>query len=101
METKGEQSFRIPSAAFSRRGFLKASTTIAAAVGSSQMPAPAQTSGRVIAYIGTSFNATKGKGIYTFDVNTTDGTLTRRNCSRAYQDLPLSHCTLTRSFSIP
>ena len=27
METKGEQSSRTPSAAFSRRGFLKASTT--------------------------------------------------------------------------
>ena len=74
METKGEQSLRIPSAAFSRRGFLKASTTIAAAVGSS-MPAPAQSaSGRTIAYVGAYTD--KGKGIHMFDVNATDGTLT-------------------------
>lgn len=59
METKGEQSPRTPSAAFSRRGFLKASTTLAAAA--TQIPALAQSSaGQVIAYIGAYTD--KGKG---------------------------------------
>jgi 6-phosphogluconolactonase len=73
METKGEQSPRIPSVAFSRRGFLKASTTLAAAA--TQIPAMAQSSsGQVIAYIGAYTD--KGKGIHMFSVNPTDGTLT-------------------------
>ena len=74
MESKGEQSSRTPSAVFSRRGFLKASTTLAA-VGV-QIPALAQSgSGQVIAYVGTSSG--NGKGIHIFNVNTTDGTLTQ------------------------
>ena len=82
METKGEQSSRTPSAAFSRRGFLKASTTLAA-VGS-QIPALAQSgSGQVIAYVGTS-SGSKGKGIYIFNVNTTDGTLTQTKTSHGH-----------------
>src|SRR3954447_11994301 len=74
MEMKGEQSSRTPSVGFSRRGFLQASTTLAAA--GAQIPALAQSgSGQVVAYVGTS--AGNGKGIHIFNMNTTDGTLTQ------------------------
>ena len=73
MENKGEPSTGTPSAAFSRRGFLKASTTLAA-VGA-HMPAVAQSgSGQVIAYVGAYTD--RGKGIHMFSVDPTDGTLT-------------------------
>jgi len=56
--------------AFSRRGFLKGTTALAAAVGA--IPTKAQT-GQVIAYVGP--NSDKGKGINIFYVNASDGSL--------------------------
>lgn len=72
MDSKGEASPRIPSAEFSRRGFLKASTTLAAL--GSQTPVAAQTSGQSIAYIGAYTD--RGKGIHMFSVDPADGKLT-------------------------
>jgi 6-phosphogluconolactonase len=60
-------------APFSRRGFLRASTTLAALA--VQAPLQAQSgSGQVIAYVGAYTD--KGKGIHMFNVNTSDGTWT-------------------------
>ena len=73
METNIQPAPHTISADVSRRGFLKVSTTLAAAT--TQAALLAQTSsGQVIAYIGA--YTAKGKGINIFNVNTTDGTLT-------------------------
>ena len=68
MEPTKKESARTP---FSRRGFLRGSTALAAlgAAGT----ATAQ-SGQVIAYVGAYTD--RGRGIHMFNVNPTDGTLT-------------------------
>lgn len=72
-ETNGQPAPRTTSAVFSRRGFLKTSTTLTALA--AQTLSLAQSgSGQVIAYVGAYTD--KGKGIHMFSVNTTDGTLT-------------------------
>jgi 6-phosphogluconolactonase len=71
MEPTNKDVSNAPLSAFSRRGFLKGSTALAAL--GSAIPVAAQ-SGQIIAYIGTSTG--NGKGIHMFSVNTTDGTLT-------------------------
>jgi 6-phosphogluconolactonase (cycloisomerase 2 family) len=68
MEPTKQKSTRTP---FSRRGFLKGSTALAAM--GAATTANAQT-GQTIAYVGAYTN--RGKGIHMFNVNSTDGTLT-------------------------
>jgi 6-phosphogluconolactonase len=72
METTKQEIASTSLSAFSRRGFLKGSTALAAL--GSAAPAGAQQGGQVIAYVGAYTN--RGKGIHMFTVNTTDGTLT-------------------------
>ena len=83
MEAKPRSTSSTASAAFSRRGFLKASTTLAAVA--AQVPSFGQSgSGQVLAYIGA--YTAKGKGINIFNVNTTDGALTPTKIFTAVQD---------------
>ncbi|MBC8167273.1 MAG: lactonase family protein [Bryobacteraceae bacterium] len=70
MEINKPDLFPAAIRAFSRRGFLQASTALAAA---SATPAFAQ-SGRTIAYVGAYTD--RGKGIHMFNLNPADGTLT-------------------------
>jgi 6-phosphogluconolactonase len=73
MESKDETPARPSSAAFSRRGFIKASTALAAI--STQQPMAAQSSaGQAIVYVGAYTD--RGKGIHMFSVNAADGKLT-------------------------
>lgn len=71
MEPKNKEADGTPFPAFSRRGFLKGSTALAA-LGAAN-PAEAQ-SGQIIAYVGAYTD--RGKGIHMFYLNPADGVLT-------------------------
>jgi len=66
---------------FSRRGFLKAATTVAAVART--VPLRAAT-GQVVAYVGAYTDKDKN-ALYIYDLNPADGTLTRRT---VFQDVP-------------
>ena len=66
---------------FSRRGFLKGAAVVAAA--SQTLPLKAA-SGQIVAYVGAYTDAA-GNGLYIYDLNSNDGTLTRRT---AFKDYP-------------
>lgn len=72
MEDPIDRLERMALAAFSRRGFLKGSTAIAAL--ESAKPALAQNASAIIAYVGAYTD--RGKGIHMFYLNPTNGTLT-------------------------
>ena len=70
-----------PLSSFSRRGFLKAAATVAAAARTAPLRAA---SGQVVAYVGAYTDKDKN-ALYIYDLNPGDGTLTRRT---AFQDFP-------------
>jgi 6-phosphogluconolactonase len=66
---------------FSRRGFLKGATAVAAAASTSRLAAA---TGQIVAYVGAYTDKDKN-ALYIYDVNPGDGTLTRRT---VFQDYP-------------
>lgn len=73
MEPNSKESSQASSAALSRRGFLTASSALAALGSVQEAQAQAQ-SGQIIAYVGAYTD--RGRGIHMFYLNQTDGTLT-------------------------
>ena len=61
-------------AALSRRGFLKSAAALAATGAAAAQSHSGK--GRILAYVGAITDASTGKGIYTFEVNTATGDLT-------------------------
>jgi 6-phosphogluconolactonase len=65
---------------FSRRGFLKGAAVVAAATGSPQLRAA---SSQIVAYVGA-YTDKEGNALYIYDLNSADGTLTRRLAIKDY-----------------
>src|SRR6476659_7990666 len=65
---------------FSRRGFLKGAAVVAAAAGSPQVRAA---SSQIVAYVGA-YTDKEGNALYIYDLNSADGTLTRRLAIKDY-----------------
>src|SRR5258707_15812130 len=65
---------------FSRRGFLKAATVVAAAAQSTPLRAA---TGQIVAYVGA-YSDKEGNALYIYDLNPGDGTLTRRTALKDY-----------------
>src|SRR5437762_11320150 len=67
-------------ASFSRRGFLTGATAVAAAVRAKPLKAA---SSRIVAYVGA-YTDRDGNALYIYDLNSGDGTLTRRTAIKDY-----------------
>src|SRR5216684_4567437 len=88
MKTKNEQGFGTFDS-FSRRGFLKGAALIA---GAAQSPRLTAATGQIVAYVGAYTDTTnrskgtpaQGGGLYIYDLNPSDGTLTRRTVLSNY-----------------
>ena len=65
---------------FSRRGFLKGAAGVAAATRATPLRAA---SSQVVAYVGA-YTDRDGQALYIYDLNTADGTLTRRTAIKDY-----------------
>src|SRR5260370_41822001 len=78
----GKSSKRTPNFSnYSRRRFLQGAAALAAA--SQASPLKAAVTNRVVAYIGA-YTDKNGYALYIYDVNTSDGTLTRRTAFKGH-----------------
>ena len=78
MDMKNMQRPRTPG--FSRRGFLRGATAVAAAASKASLRAA---TGQVVAYVGA-YTDKDGNALYIYDLNPGDGTLTRRTVFKDY-----------------
>ena len=79
MDSKNVKSPRTMGS-FSRRGFLKGAAVVTAAARSTPLRAA---SAQVVAYVGA-YTDRDGNALYIYDLNTADGTLTRRTAIKDY-----------------
>src|SRR5215813_2684713 len=79
MDSKNVRSPRT-SGSFSRRGFLKGATVVAAGARSTPLRAA---STQIVAYVGA-YTDRDGNALYIYDLNPADGSLTRRTTIKDY-----------------